>query len=386
MLNVVHGMPIWLPQTQPWVYWQVLGVPAERIRACVVCENRAHEAEFPYPRVDCARDRPRLLDLADRAVRRLGLRPYLGHLVGGIRRAGARVLHSHFGDIGWRQLGAARRAGVAHVVTFYGYDVNLPGLDSAWQERFARLFSEADLFLCEGRHMARCLEARGCPPHKVAVQHLGVPMDRIGFQEREREPGAPLKVLIAATFTEKKGIPFALEALALASAEVPVEVTVIGDARPVAESEREKARILEVLARTGLSERTRLLGFQTYEVFLREARSHHVFLSPSVTAADGNTEGGAPVSLIDMAACGLPIVSSFHCDIPEIVVHGETGLLAAERDVQGLAAHLVSLARDPALARVLARAGRRRMEMEYDAHIQGERLAAHYERVAEARH
>jgi len=375
-------MPVWLPRTQPWVYWQVLGVPSSRIRAEVVCERRENEAEFPYDRVHCAEDRPRLADLVDRGVRRLGARPYLHYLLGTLRRLHARVLHSHFGDIGWRYLDAARRAGVVHVVTFYGYDVNLPAANAVWHGRFAELFAEADLFLCEGSHMARCLVDRGCSPAKVAVQHLGVPVQRIAYRVRKREPGQPLRVLIAATFAEKKGIPFALEALARISAEVPIEVTVIGDALPVPDSEREKNHILEVLRRTGLEARTRLLGYQPYEVFLREAYEHHVFLSPSVTARDGNTEGGAPVSLIDMAACGLPIVSSRHCDIPEIVLDGVTGLLAAERDVDGLADHLLELARDPGLAESLAQAGRRRMESEYDATIQGARLAAHYERIA----
>ncbi len=51
---------------------------------------------------------------------------------------------------------------------------------------------------------------------------------------------------------------------------------------------------------------------------------HHLFLSPSVTAPDGDSEGGAPVSIIEAAATGMPVVSTTHCDIPQAVDDGVT--------------------------------------------------------------
>ena len=70
---------------------------------------------------------------------------------------------------------------------------------------------------------------------------------------------------------------------------------------------------------------------------MRRPTKHDVFLAPSVTASNGDTEGGAPVAIIEMAASGMPIVSTRHCDIPSVVLDGVTGLLAAERDSEGLA-------------------------------------------------
>ena len=59
-----------------------------------------------------------------------------------------------------------------------------------------------------------------------------------------------------------------------------------------------------------------------------------------MTASDGDTEGGAPVTLIELSATGMPIVSTTHCDIPNVVRDGKSGLLAPERDVDGLAERL----------------------------------------------
>jgi len=129
-----------------------------------------------------------------------------------------------------------------------------------------------------------------------------------------------------------------------------------------------------------------MLGFQPHEVFWREAYANHVFLSPSITGHDGDTEGGAPVAIIELAASGMPIVSSRHCDIPEIVLDGRTGWLAGERDVDGLLDCLrLCLAAAPGWDGILA-AGRRRIETEYDAAIQGRRLAEIYRQLVGAGH
>ena len=82
---------------------------------------------------------------------------------------------------------------------------------------------------------------------------------------------------------------------------------------------------MAVIEKHKLQSKIRMLGFQPYSVLLEEAYTHHIFLSPSVTASDGDTEGGAPVTLIEMLATGMPIVSTTHCDIPEIICKGPEG-------------------------------------------------------------
>jgi len=101
-------------------------------------------------------------------------------------------------------------------------------------------------------------------------------------------------------------------------------------------------------------------------------------MSPSVTAEDGDTEGGLPVTLIEMAASGMPVVTTDHCDIPELVVAGVTGLQAPERNVDQLAEHLRWLYQNPAKWHSIADAARNRVEAEFDASRQGVRLGQIY--------
>lgn len=378
-VKVVHYVPTWLPPTQTWLYNQVQHLPAG-IENHIVCRSVRHLEQFQVPRLHCLKRDSRLGYLAYKLGFLLGARGRFAYFEDKLREIGPDLVHSHFGNNGWTVREAVRRRELPHVVTYYGQDVSrLPQTKPEWRVRYRRLFADPQTrFLCEGSALAAALAGLGCPQDKITVHHLGVGVGQIPFEPRYWAPGEPLRVLIAAGFREKKGIPYALEALARLAQDVPLEITLIGDAEPTPASRREKQHILACLERTGLAQVTRLLGYQPYAVFWRESYRHHLFVSTSVTAADGDTEGGAPVSLIDMAASGMPIVSSLHCDIPEVVLQGETGWLAEERDVGGIVDCLRRWVDAPERWPELLAAGRRHIEHEYDAVRQGERLAAIY--------
>jgi colanic acid/amylovoran biosynthesis glycosyltransferase len=382
MIRVLHSIPTWLAQTQTWIHTQVDCLPAGEIESHVVCERVLNLDQFPVAQLHAFSDAPAMLRLWDRGLRRLGVRRHLGFQARVARKIGARVMHSHFGNHGWTDLGAARAAGLRHVVTFYGYDVNALPRRPQWGGRIREVLQRADLVLCEGPHMRRCIVDLGCAEDRVRVHHLGVRLGQLSFRPRSLAAGEPLRVLIASTFTEKKGIVFAMEALGRLRDEIRFEVTVIGDARSSDEGRAEKQNILDAIRRCGLEARVRMPGFKPYEVLLREMYGHHLLLAPSVTAADGDTEGGAPVTLIEAAATGMVVVSSRHCDIPNVVLDTQTGYLADERDVDGLVAALRAATREPDRWQALLARGRARVESEFDAVRQGQRLAAIYRDLA----
>jgi glycosyltransferase involved in cell wall biosynthesis len=64
-----------------------------------------------------------------------------------------------------------------------------------------------------------------------------------------------------------------------------------------------------------------------------------VFCVPSVAARNGDSEG-LGIVFAEAQAMGVPVVSSLHGGIPEVVCDGSTGLLAPERDHSRLAEHI----------------------------------------------
>lgn len=383
-ISVLHVYPVWLPQTQTWLFNQVSCLQQLGLVSHVACERTENLDQFEVANIHCFAKEPAWRQLWDRAVRRLRFRYHLDYMVQVGRKTKAQIVHSHFGNIGWSSLGGVRKLGVKHVVTFYGFDVNmLPLRSPMWRKRYLKLFTGADLVLCEGSHMASCIVALGCPAEKVKVQHLGVDVDRIEFRPRHWQSGEPLRVLIAASFREKKGIPCAIEALGMLQKTTPIELTIIGDAGANEASQREKKRIFLALEQSGLVPVTRLLGYQPHAQMLAEAYRNHIFLHPSVTAQDGDTEGGAPVGIIEMLASGMPVVSTYHCDIPEVLGPELHHLLAPENSSNGLVAVMNHLIAAPEMWKNLVSAGRARIEAEYSMHRQAEKLSGIYNDLLE---
>jgi colanic acid/amylovoran biosynthesis glycosyltransferase len=372
---VIQSTHSWLPTTEVWLANQVRHLP-DWIESHVVCATRANRSEFPFPRVHAAQERP-VRHARDRALRRVMARP-LGPLSAVARRTGAHVVHSHFGPTGWFDSRTVSRLGARHVISFYGEDASrLPREQPRWRRRYAAMFGNAAAVLCEGPYMAGTITDLGCEPGKVVVHRLGVDLEALpSFRPRSWTASRPLRVLLAGSFREKKGIPDAVEALGILSREgLDLTATLIGDARPD-DDQSEKRRILAAIARNRLGDRVRLLGYQPHERLLAEAEAHDVFLSPSRTAGNGDNEGGAPVTIIEMAAMGLPILSTRHCDIPSVLGASNRALLAPEGDPHALVDAFAAMVDEDWTA--LAGENRSLIERELDCGAQGEKLARIY--------
>ena len=249
-----------------------------------------------------------------------------------VRRAD--IVHSHFGYVGWMYRRLPRRLGARHVVSFYGSDLSkLVQDEPAWRDRYRELFEMADLFLCEGPHSAGRLEALGCPPSKVRVQHLGVETASIPFVAREKKPGE-LRLVQVATMREKKGHACTVEAFLKALPHCPnMTLTLVGG-----DPEGRRGELERMVGAAGASDRVTFLDRVDFGSLHKWLSDFHVFIHPSCMAANGDCEGGAPVVLLDAQATGMPAISTRHCDIPGEVADGVSGVLAAEKDVPALAA------------------------------------------------
>jgi colanic acid/amylovoran biosynthesis glycosyltransferase len=209
---------------------------------------------------------------------------------------------------------------------------------------------------------------------------MGIDLRPFPFRgARAAAPGTPLRLLSVSRLVEKKGIADAIRALARAAA--PYEYVVAGDGPMRAE--------LEALARTaGVAHRVRFVGAQTRAQVAALLRSADVFVAPSVTGADGDIEG-IPVSIMEAMAVGLPVISTWHSGIPELVDDGVSGMLVPEHDVAALADRLGTMA-DPCVRARMGEAGRAIVEREFEIGALTERLEGHYRalvpRADEARH
>lgn len=380
---VLHSVRHWLTPTKTWIYEQLRWLPP-RIEAHVSCETTENLEQFPFSRLHVLQTASSLERSLDRVARKVHIAS-LRATARLCRQLSANVFHSHFGQEAWRERPMALVAGLPQVVTFYGHDVTRVPQDSpVWRHRYRELFSTVALVLCEGPHMREELLRLGAPPARVRVQHLGANLQQLPFRPRAWMQGAPVRILMAAGFREKKGLPFALRAVAEVARsrpELDLRVTIVGDAGSDAASQREKASILEAVGQLPLG-KVSLLGFRPHLELLELAQHHDLFMSPSVRAADGDTEGGAPVALIELAATGLPVISTTHCDIPNVLRGKAAALLAPERDVGALAERLRWLLDHTEETLEISHFVRAEIEQRFDAQRQAQRLADIYVEVS----
>jgi colanic acid/amylovoran biosynthesis glycosyltransferase len=131
-----------------------------------------------------------------------------------------------------------------------------------------------------------------------------------------------------------------------------------------------------------VGDRVQFLGSKTREEVAELLAAAHLLLAPSVTAADGDQEG-IPNTLKEAMAAGLPVVSTLHSGIPELVEDGRSGFLVPERDSEALADRVGWLVDRPDSWPDMGRAGRSRVEAEYDIAKLSIRLVELYQSVLE---
>ncbi len=376
---VAHVMRTYLGFSETFIYSILTN--ADRFQPVVVADDLANLDLFPFEPLYGISSIKRfswwwlINSLHYRLTDKEAFFEYMTYVRHVINKTNTRLIHAHFGPLGVRMLPLKRALNVPLVTTFYGYDMSeLPRLPE-WRTAYARLFAEGDLFLVEGGHMRAALITLGCPEHKVQVQRIGVVMDKLRFRERTLAPGQKMIVLFCGRFTEKKGLIYALQALKQVVTRVPdLELRIIGDGESRAEVE-------QYIAEHHLEPYTRLLGYQPHQVFHEQLEEAHLFIQPSVTSENGDSEGGAPTVLLEAQACGVPVLATYHADIPEVVRDGESALLAPERDPESLAGKWLELAASPERWPAMGQAGRQHVETAHDVQHLTEQLEDRYQQV-----
>ncbi|MCA1636365.1 MAG: glycosyltransferase [Acidobacteria bacterium] len=266
-----------------------------------------------------------------------------------LRRARADVVLAEYGDTGALVTEACRRLRVPLVVHFHGYDASVREVLAEHRESYPRMFHEAAAVIAVSRAMQRKLASLGAPDENLHYNPYGIDLARFGGADPAKAP--PVFIAVG-RFVEKKAPQLTIKAFAeVHSAASDARLRMVGDGPLLAECRA-------LAGELGLGGAVEFLGAQTHERVQSEMRGARCFVQHSVEAPNGDCEG-TPVGVLEAGASGLPVVATRHAGIPDAIVEGETGLLVEERDVSGMAAHMLQLARDPSLAGLLGAHARR---------------------------
>lgn len=165
-----------------------------------------------------------------------------------------------------------------------------------------------------------------------------------------RAPDEPAVIGTVSHLSHEKGMIYLIEAAALIpDVQRRMRFVVVGDGAC-------RSELQELVRKKGLEPCFQFLGFRSDSHLLM--KSFDIFVLPSVSE-------GLSSSIIEAMASSLPVIGSRVGGIPELVLHGKTGLLVNPADPQELAHAIQHLALNPETSRQMGQRGRKRVEEEF---------------------
>jgi colanic acid/amylovoran biosynthesis glycosyltransferase len=285
------------------------------------------------------------------------------------------IIHCQFGTLSAMGL-LFRDLGILSgklVVTFRGVDIS-NYVQEKGDRVYDELFAQGDFFLANCQFFRQKALNLGCNPRKTLVHGSGIDCRQFAFKPRSHPPDGIVRIATTGRLVEKKGIKYCIEAIARLVPTYPnLEFNIIGDGALKTELEQQ-------ITSLQLNHIIKLLGWKQQTEIIEILDKCHLFLAPSITAADGNQD--APVNTLKEAmAMGLPVISTYHGGIPELVEDGKSGFLVLERDADAIAQKLEYLILNPQLWQQMGRAGRDRVLAKYDMEKLNDELVQIYQHL-----
>lgn len=269
-----------------------------------------------------------------------------------------RFLESHnidavlaeYGPTAVSVMDACAQAGVPLIAQFHGYDAYRESLLAELESSYRQLFDKAAAVVGVSTHMCEQLSKLGAPAEKLFHNACGAD---VADEPASLSAPAP-NFLMVGRLVEKKA-PFvsilAFEELLKHAPDARLEI--IGDG-PL------KSPCLQLAKALSVEDRLTFSGAQSHDYVLKAMNKASGFIQHSVRAPDGDMEG-TPVGVLEAMGMGLPVISTRHGGIRDIVDEGETGLLVDEYDVKAMTDALMQVATKPEYARQLGQQARARV-------------------------
>lgn len=253
---------------------------------------------------------------------------------------------------------------ISFFVHFHGYDASVKKTLEIFHTKYQNLFKKCDGIISVSQDMSERLVKLGAKPEKIFLIPYGVD---ITLFKKSNPAQAPKVLIFIGRFTEKKSPENLLKAFRIAKNEV-------NDAKLIMIGEGElQVEVLECIEKLNLSDSVEMHKWLPQEELCEYLYNSRAYIQHSIVAKNGDSEG-TPNSILEAAACGLPVISTYHAGIKEAVIHNKTGFLVNEGDWQKMGNYMVELLKNPEKAKLMGAEGRKHIEINYSLEQQSNKL------------
>ncbi len=279
------------------------------------------------------------------------------------------VIHAHQGKHSLDILPTAIKYDIPLITHFRGRDSSAQTKERFHKnkKRYKSLINQGAGYFAVCRFLADELKKLGFPEDKIHVLYGGLNLDLYPYFKRSLPIEGEIRILSVARLVEKKGFHTLLKAFHLIHHEYPrATLHIIGTGQ-------DEEKIKGFIDEYQLNNRVFLRGVMDSHQISKELRNSHLFCLASETGEDGDVEG-IPNALKEAMASGLPVISTFHAGIPELIEHKRTGYLASEKDDLELAQGIKYFLEHQEVWEIYTKGARHVIEEKFDLNKQIEEL------------
>jgi colanic acid/amylovoran biosynthesis glycosyltransferase len=271
------------------------------------------------------------------------------------------IILAEYGPTGCAILDIAKELRIPLIVHFHGYDASSVKLIDKYREQYQLLFQYASKVIAVSLKMKSDLIKLGANEDKVIYSPCG---PSLVFADIVPDYDHSGSVCFVGRFVDKKAPYILIEVMnRVLKKGVTFKLVMAGDG-VLLDSCRNLARIY------GLEKYITFPGAVDQSEVKNIMRNSFCYIQHSVTSADGETEG-TPVSVTEASLAGLPVISTNHAGISDVILHNETGFLVDEFDVDSMTEYLLLLFGNRELAREMGIKAKKRVfdNFSLDKHI-----------------
>ncbi|MDE0960463.1 MAG: N-acetyl-alpha-D-glucosaminyl L-malate synthase BshA [Planctomycetota bacterium] len=270
-----------------------------------------------------------------------------------VQREGVEIIHAHYAIPHSLAAVLARNmdtdGDVKVFTTLHGTDITLVGSDPSYAGITRWAIEQSDRVTVVSDWLAAATIKELAP--EVEIETIPNAIDSSIFSPEHRDTqlrarfATPDELLVAhvSNFRPVKRVDDVVSAFAIAARDLPARLLMIGQGPELVKAQ-EKARQL------GVYDRISWLG--PIDDIAALLASSDLFLLPSENESFG-------LAALEAMSSGLPVVATRSGGLPDVVVDGETGLLAEVGDIESLAAHCHRLLTDAPLRHKMSSTARK---------------------------
>lgn len=241
------------------------------------------------------------------------------------------------------------------VVHFHGYDASVNDVIQK-NNNYKLLFDIAIVVIAVSKDMVNDLVNIGCPESKI-VYNPCAPDNK--FLRVKQNIGYKKQFIAIGRFTDKKAPYLTILAFKKVLDRYPNYKLIFGGSGNLLNT------CMNIVKHLNIENSVEFKGVLTQDEFINYIKDSIAFVQHSITALNGDKEG-TPVAILEASAAGLPVVSTKHAGIKDVILHNKTGLLCEENDVEAMAKNMIYLIENPGVASEMGIEGRRNIKTNYD--------------------